>query len=430
MLLRGARQVGKSTLVRLFASEHGLRLAELNLERAHRLRGPFETLDPEVIMDAIASETGVDPRGQSKTLVFLDEIQAIPAAVQALRYFHEDRPDVAVLGAGSLLEVALEHAKVPMPVGRIESAWLSPMSFAEYLRALSDHEAEGAVRSFKPGSRIAGPLHERLSRHQRDYLFVGGMPEAVAVFTEDRDPAAISRIQRQLLDGYRDDFAKYSSGTTTQLLDLALTRIPALIGKKLKWVSVSPDHQSREIKRAVWLLQKAGVVHLVPHTNASGAPLLADADLEVTKPLFLDVGLANRLLGSDMRELSVVQPERLVNEGPLAEQFVGQHLAAQGGGGEGGRPQAFYWLREGRAGNAEVDFVVSHGREVVPVEVKSGSAGAMKSLFAFASSHGTRRALRFDLNPPSVQTVEAHGTRFELLSLPLYLAGEAWRGLG
>ena len=344
-----------------------------------------------------------------------------------MRYFHEERPDIAVLGAGSLLEVAVERTRMPMPVGRVESMWLGPMSFEEFLGACGAADELDTIRRFRLGARIDAPMHERLSRRQREFLFVGGMPEAVARFADNPESAAVVAIQQQLLDGYRDDFAKYATGAITLLLDLTLTQAPTLIGRKLKWVSISREHQSRETKRAAWLLQKAGVIHLVAHTDANGVPLLAEADLDVVKPLFLDVGLAGRLLGSVRRSVAQAGPERLVNEGPLAEQFIGQHLVAMGPAGEGGRPQAFYWLREGRSDNAEVDFVIALSHTVVPVEVKAGAAGTMKSLLEFVRVKHSRRAVRFDLNPPSRQTVNANGVRFELLSLPLYLVGQLQR---
>jgi predicted AAA+ superfamily ATPase len=423
LLVRGARQVGKSTLVRLFAAARRLRICELNLERSLRLIPVFSSLAPDTILDAIANETGVDVRGARDTLLFLDEIQAIPEAVQSLRYLHEDKPEIPVIAAGSLLEVALERARFPMPVGRVESLWLGPLTFEEFLLAVNATEELDLLQRFAWGARISAPLHDRLCRRHRDFLFVGGMPEPVVQFAEGAGSEAVAAVQQQLLDGYRDDFAKYASGTAALLLDLTLTQAPALVGRKLKWVSVSREHQSREIKRAAWLLAKAGVIHLVPHTDAGGVPLMAEADPDVVKPLFIDVGLAGRLLGVDRLALGRTAAERLVNEGPLAEQFVGQHLVFQGPSGEGGRPQAFYWLREGRSDNAEVDFVVSHGRGAVPVEVKAGKAGTMKSLVEFVRAKRPKLAVRFDLNPPSRQTVTAGAVRFELRSLPLYLVG-------
>lgn len=421
LLVRGARQVGKSTLVRSFAAERKLRICEINLERSLRLAPVFASLKPEAILDALAHETGVEIRGAGDGLLFLDEIQAIPEAVQALRYFHEERPELAVVAAGSLLEVALERARLPMPVGRVESLWLGPMTFDEFLRAAGATEEIDVVSGFTMGGRISAPDHDRLCRRQRDFLFVGGMPEAVARFTAGAGPDDVAAVQQQLLDGYRDDFAKYATGAGALLLDLTLTQAPALVGRRLKWVSVSREHQSREIKRAAWLLARAGVIHLVPHTDGDGVPLMAQARPDVVKPLFLDVGLAGRLLGSDRRALGRAGPDRLINEGPLAEQFVGQHLVFQGPGGEGGRPQALYWLREGRSDNAEVDFVVTSGTVVIPIEVKAGKAGTMKSLIEFVRVKRSRRAVRFDLNPPSRQTLGVGGTRFELCSLPLYL---------
>src|SRR5262249_40068365 len=160
-------------------------------------------------------------------------------------------------------------------------------TFTEFLDAAGAQEERDAVQSFAWGDRISAPLHDRLCRRQRDFLFVGGMPAAVLRFASSGPAAEIARVQQELVDGYRDDFAKYASGPVALLLDLALTQAPALVGRKLKWVAVSRDHQSREIKRAVWLLAKAGVIHLVPHTDAGGIPLMAEAHPDIVKPLFI-----------------------------------------------------------------------------------------------------------------------------------------------
>ncbi|RKX47673.1 MAG: AAA+ family ATPase, partial [Verrucomicrobia bacterium] len=195
-------------------------------------------------------------------------------------------------------------------------------------------------------------------------------------------------------------------------------------GRKIKYVNLSREERSREIKAGVELLSRAQVCQKVTASHCSGVPLSAEASDEIYKLIFMDVGIVNYLCGGRWNDISEAVGQVLVNEGPLAEQFVGQHLAYLGRG----KPQLNYWLREGRANNAEVDYVISQGMQVLPVEVKAGASGSLKSLQQFVLEKGSKRAIRFDLNPPSKMRVDVkarsgdsvENVQFELLSLPLY----------
>ena len=205
LVLRGARQVGKSTLVRQFASGHGLTLLEVNLERHRQLRRCFASMDVGLILEELEVIVGrrIDAEG---TLLFLDEIQEVPEALSALRYFYEERPGLPVVTAGSLLEFALTRERMTMPVGRVTYMYLGPMSFAEFLEAVSPGLLPYCRRAAL-GEAVPGTAHLRLNRLVRQFLFVGGMPEAVAAFAED-GLAAVAEVQRALLETYEDDFAK------------------------------------------------------------------------------------------------------------------------------------------------------------------------------------------------------------------------------
>lgn len=431
LVLRGARQVGKSTLVRQFAAQQGLTLNEVNLERHLGLDKVFATLDTSLIraeLEALAGRSITSPQ----SLLFLDEIQATPSALQALRYLHEDLPGVPVVAAGSLLEFALARHSFSMPVGRIEYHHLGPMTFREFLQAV-EPALSRYLDEISPDSAPPESAHLKLLLRQRQYLFVGGMPEAVQALVETGSLAASAAVHRRIISTYEDDFAKYAGPRERALLQQVLRQIPRLVGRKIKYVNVSREERSRDVKAAIGQLAMARICHRVFASPCSGVPLHADIDAAAFKLLFLDVGLMNHVCGVDWLALSRMDDARLVNEGAVAEQFVGQHLAYAGCGAE--PPQLAYWLREGRAANAEVDYVVARGPEIFPVEVKAGRSGMLRSLHQFAAQKRTHTAVRFDLNPPSRQQVagllpSAYGlarATFDLISLPLYAVGELGR---
>ncbi len=428
MVLRGARQVGKSTLVRRFAREKGLILNEINLERHLLLDELFKTTEIPNICRELEAITGNDIRAEG-SLLFLDEIQATPHALMALRYFHEELPELPVIAAGSLLEFTLAEHSFSMPVGRIVYYHLYPLSFTEFVNALEPSSAR-YLSELTPATPPPAVAHRRLSQLQRQFFFVGGMPEAVADYREHGSLASVAEIQRSIIGTYQDDFAKYARRDDLLLLQKVLAFVPGALGRKVKFSAIDREQRAAKVKKAVELLVKARVCHRVCHSHGTGVPLAAEASESIYKLLFLDIGLANHLLGLDWTAISGMDDRQLVNEGGLAEQFIGQHLVNISRGLE--PPRLHYWLREGKSANAEVDYVISRGRRIVPVEVKAGKSGSLKSLQHFIHRRKLKLAVRFDLNQPSCQEV-AHtittGTgneevRFTLLSLPLYAVDE------
>jgi hypothetical protein len=425
LILRGARQVGKSTLVRRFARNNGLILNEINLEQNLYLDAIFRSLDMDIIIRELDALTGRNIQTPG-SLLFLDEIQATPHAIQSLRYFYENKPGLHVISAGSLLEFALADHNFSMPVGRVEYYHLGPLTFREFLSSVEPGLTK-YLYEFNIRQTIPVTAHHKLIKRQREYLFVGGMPEAVNVFVEQNSLSEVTAVHRSIAGTYQDDFSKYARQKDLALMQKVFRHIPRIIGQKVKYSNISKEDKSKDVKAVIDLLTKARVCHQVFHSHCSGVPLMGDINENVYKLLFMDVGIAAWLTGLDWIALQALDGQSLINEGRLAEQFVGQHLL-----NPFEPPQLIYWLREVKSANAEVDYVTANGNIVVPVEVKAGKSGSLKSLQQFALNKKAALCVRFDLNLPDIIQVD-HSARansgstpvsFKLLSLPLYLVEE------
>ena len=431
LVLRGARQVGKSTLVELFCeAEAGRDLVTVNLERHPHLAQAFASNDPRTILNLVGTVSGTPLSDRS--VLFLDEIQAAPSAFASLRYFFEDMPDRPVVAAGSLMEFMLSDHTFPMPVGRIEYLNLGPMTFTEFLMAIGQDRLAKEIEAFELplGEESPGPhllIHQRLLDLLRLYHFVGGMPEAVRVYSESENLPAVSAVHVAIVDTWRDDFPKYAARRDMTRMLRVFQFAARNPGRKVKYSSVSPDDQSATIRRDIDLLEMARVIARVTHSQCSGLPLQADVNEKVFKLIFLDVGLMNAVCGLGWQAIASQTPTQLINAGPAAEQFIGQHL--QYLLAERPNRELTYWLREGRSNNAEVDYVAEFGGRIVPIEVKAGRAGTLKSLHQFVFEKRVPFAIRFHADLPELQTVDTevrrgHGTEracYRLLSLPLYL---------
>jgi uncharacterized protein len=428
LVIRGARQVGKSTLVRQFARDHNLILNEINLERHLYLDKIFKSLDMDIIIRELDALTGKNIL-TSDSILFLDEIQATPHAIQALRYFYEDKPELPVICAGSLLEFALSEHNFSMPVGRIEYYHLGPIQFSEFLNVV-DPDMVPYCSDFHINQKMPEAAHKKLIKRQREYLFVGGMPEAVRAYLQKGSLTEASEVHRSIADTYQDDFSKYAKKKDLVLLQKVFRQIPRIIGQKVKYSNISKEDRSRDVKTVIDLLVKARVCHQVFHSHCSGIPLMADINENIYKLIFMDVGMAAYLTGIDWTALQALEESALVNEGRLAEQFVGQHLIKPSE-----PPVLNYWLREAKTTNAEVDYVTTSGNLIIPVEVKAGKSGTLKSLQQFALTKQAPICVRFDLNPPDIFNINhsvhlnsgSAPVTYTLLSLPLYLAEELHR---
>lgn len=421
LVLRGARQVGKSTLVRQLAVAKGLRLVELNLEKYKIKSLQQDGIDLVSITQEI--EVVSNQRLESGVLLFLDEIQDQPKLLSVLRYFYEEYPWLPVVAAGSLLEFSLNQESVSVPVGRVEYYFLGPMKFGEFLEALGENLLLEHLQK-APNSFIEA-VHSRFVRRYKEYLFVGGMPEAVLEFVQTKSFVEVRRVQRSILQTYQDDFAKYATRSQVDRVRRVFNFVPGHLGEKVKFSEIDRDEKSRDLKAALQLLIQARIVIPVFHTNASGVPLSAVADESVLKTYFLDVGLAGCLQGVSWESFPVDMAHDSLTKGALAEQFVAQHLFYKQDGFESSN--LYYWLRDKKKQNAEVDFVISVKEAVLPLEVKSHVSGKMRSLLVFMAEHkDLSRALRLSLLPYGSELVETvskdeESVVFELLSVPLYL---------
>jgi len=429
LILRGARQVGKSTLVREFASSAALPLWEVNLEKFKSLDTVFATLDPKRVLQELSLVPNLSGVGRGKGILFLDEIQESPKALACLRYFYEELPELAVIAAGSLLEFTLSQAEFSMPVGRVDYYWLGPLTFDEYMAGIGEDGTIAFLDTWKPGDPYPILLHERLLRRLREFLLVGGMPEALQAFMDTSDFNSAVAVHQSILETYRDDFSKYARGAELEKLRRVFDVLPRVAGRKVQYRQFHPDWKAQDIRHCLDLLQRAGLAFPVFHSSAQGLPLGAGEDPTVWKVFFLDVGLSGTANGNALLSLEAFLEGKFYNEGMQAEQFAAQHLAAAQPHAQ--RFRLHYWLREGKSGNAELDFVIPSGTSVVPIEVKSGSSGSLRSLHQFMARHPGKLAIRLDLNAPSMQEIRTtvmspdgkQEVAYKLINLPLYMAG-------
>ncbi len=429
LVMRGARQVGKSCLARMLANQEFENLLEINFEETPEAGELFSDRSPAKIVPRLELLTGirVEP---GRTLLFLDEIQAAPEVLACLRFFHEKMPELHVVAAGSLLEFVLEEHEFSMPVGRIEYLHLGPAVFEEFLAATERQHLADFLNNYDIGTDIPLPVHEKLLAATREFFVVGGMPEVVQTFADTGSLLECDKVKQSILSTYVDDFSKYGRRVNTRRLQRVYQRLPHLVGGKFKHTHVDPEEQAREIGRALHLLCLARIADKVQHSDCNGIPLGAESDPRKFKILFLDVGLMNRALGLSLLDFESAPDIMLVNSGAVCEQFIGQHLWYRGDFFE--EPDLYYWNREKRQSAAEIDYVISVGPKVVPVEVKAGKSGRLKSLHMFIKEKGNDFALRFNADRPSLlDTVDLLPTgepvQYRLLSLPLYLVGQTRR---
>ena len=428
LIIRGARQVGKTWLVREFAGRFD-NLVEINFDKNPEKAQLFAGRDISRCLQLLQIDcnTEIIP---GKTLLFLDEIQAAPELLPLLRYFYEERPDIHVISAGSLLEFLLADHDFSMPVGRVEYLHLGPMDMEEFLLALGQERMVNFFKDYSLNDPIPESIHLSLLNSLKLFWIIGGMPAAVVWYGSSCKLAEAIREHAVILQTYEDDFSKYRKRIYPERLRKVFRRIPALVGGKLKYVRLDPEERSRELADSLHLLEMARVIYRVRHSAGNGVPLGAEAKERDFKPLFLDTGLVSTSLGLSLPGLEMADDLLMVNNGALAEQFIGQHLLY--GGPSYNKPQLFYWNREQKSSSAEVDYLITHKDKVVPVEVKAGKTGSLKSLQVFVAEKKSPVALRFNAMPPSCSRQETRVAGKEkvpymLISLPLYLVGQARR---
>lgn len=412
LILRGARQVGKSFTVEKFGRENFESLLTCNFEFRPELVNCFDRFDPKsiILKLEIAFNTRIIP---GKTLLFLDEIQNCPNAITCLRYFKEQLPDLHVIAAGSLLEFVLHQEQFSFPVGRVQFIYMKPLSFHEYLVSQNRESLVKVLEEATVQQGIDPFIHEQLLLRLREYFLIGGMPSVVRSYLENGSFLECQTILSGLLETYRSDFPKYSSSTDYRNLQLLFEKVPGLICQNFKYSHVSTELRSQNLKVALEQLGWAGLVQKVLNTSASGIPLQVHAKENQFKLLLLDGGLVNCANKLDMQsawEKDLMQ----INAGVLAEQFVGQELLAYDNPYM--KSQLYYWDRDKKGAMAEVDYVIQMGSSILPIEVKAGTTGSLKSLGQFINEKQAPFGIRISQHPLSFHE--------RVLSIPLYLISQ------
>ena len=421
LVLRGARQVGKTTAVELFARQFD-QFLHFDLE-ARQDREIFERNLPFPELAQVMFLARNESRKAGRVLIFLDEIQASPGAVGSLRFFSEQAPDLHVVAAGSLLELMLARFGAGFPVGRVEYLFMYPLSFEEFLAALGMESALEMYRTIPFPEHARHPL---LSLFHR-YAQVGGMPEAVRRYSESQDILSLKPVYQGLITSFMDDVGKYSrSSAMTQTLRFAIEAAPLEAGKRIRFHGFGrSNYRSREMGEALRVLERAMILHLLYPTTGTGLP--AQPDLRKSPRLqFLDTGLLNFAAGLQ-QALFMMHDLHGVYQGILAEHLVAQELIARDA--QVSQKPAF-WVRESKASTAEVDFVLPFRGFLIPVEVKAGSSGTLRSLHQFVDQADHPWAVRLYSGPLRRDAARTQrGKDYLLLSLPYFLAGQIDRYL-
>ena len=408
ILLRGARQVGKSYLVEQFGRSHFKDTAVVDFEKQPELKQAFTIREPKEIIARLEVVLGksITPK---TSLLFLDEIQLCPEALIALRYFKEEMPALHVIAAGSLLEFLLHDENFSFPVGRVEFLYLRPLSFLEYLEAVSPLLAK-RVLTYNLQNPPSELEHQEYLKWVRRYLFIGGMPAAVSTSLKESSLLECQRVHHRILQAYESDFGKYAEEVQHKYLRLIFQKAPVLVAKIIKYHHIDEMARSRDLKPAIDLLCHAGLFQRVFATTAAGLPLHAHLRDERAKLFFLDVGLIQTATKVDANlffEGDILQ----INAGMIAEQFVEQELLSYSPPFQ--NAPVLFWEKE--QSDAEVDFVMSVGSKIVPIEVKAGTTGTLRSMHSFLQQKKALLGVRISQHPLSYEN--------NILSVPFYLIG-------
>ena len=393
LLLRGARQTGKSSAVKYLAKSFKY-FVEVNFEDRKDARPFFEQpLSPQEICKQLSFlyRTPIIP---GETLLFFDEIQSCLPALSKLRYFYEQYPELHLIAAGSLLEFALEE--IPsFGVGRIRSLFMFPFSFEEFLNAVGDGMLVDAYRKATPQKPLQEPIHNQLVLRLKTFLIVGGMPEAVAQYAETQDLLNSQNVLNDIIISLKSDFAKYKKRVPALRINEVFESVARQAEGKFVYEHAAVQATNAQVKQALDLLVMAGLVYPVTHSAANGIPLGAEINLKFQRFIMLDTGLFQRVLDLDAAQLLISNDFQTINRGAIAEIFVGLELIK---GSSCYNPVSLYcWQREKRQSNAQVDFVIQRGEKIVPIEVKSGTQGAMQSLRQFMAEKNVEKGIRTSL---------------------------------
>jgi predicted AAA+ superfamily ATPase len=421
LLLRGARQVGKTSSVREFARTRFSSFVEINFLETPEVRSFFTegSLSPKSIIEKLTvyCNASIIP---GETLLFFDEIQECPEALTSLRFFYEQLPELHVVAAGSLLEFALKDLP-SFGVGRIESLFMYPLSFEEFSLALA---GEGFCRALHDAS-LERPLDDVFHRKALDllklYCMVGGLPKVVQRYCDTRDLQQCLPLLEDLVLGYEDDFAKYGTRISSEKLRATLRGVAQQAGSKFVYSRINPGTKLSGYDQAIELLSRAGLIYKIARTSASAIPLGAEVDPKSFKSIPFDLGIYNRLLGLPLSDLLLDDAVSFSNRAAFAEMVCGLELVAHA-------PQnikcgLYYWHREAPSSSAEVDYVVQRGAVIVPLEVKAGTKGQMQSLYRFLAEKDAGYAIRTSLENFSTISATVSNRSVRVDVVPLYAIG-------
>jgi predicted AAA+ superfamily ATPase len=414
ILLRGARQIGKSSSVRKLG-ENFDHFVEVNFEKNSKVHKYFEgDFDVREICDQISVQYKI-PIIPNKTLLFLDEIQACPRAISALRFFYEDYPELHVIAAGSLLEFALEELP-SFGVGRIRIMFMYPFSFQEFMCACGEKLLWNEVCKSSPEKPLFSTFHESCIALLKKFLVIGGMPAVVSKYVETKDTLEAQKELSSLIYTLESDFSKYKKRIPELRILTVFESVVKQSGGKFNYAKVESLH-FRQAKECLELLKKAGLVIPVISTSANGIPLGAEANFKKQKMYLLDTGIFQRLLGLEIADLMLSNDLELINKGSIAEQFVGLELLKASSCYM--PTELYFWTRENPQSQAEVDYVIQKNENIIPVEVKSGTSGKMQSMHLYLKEKQSEDGVRTSL--------ENFGQYDKIRVYPLYAVGRLIR---
>ena len=393
LLIRGARQVGKSTAVRELAKQFHF-FVEINLEKQPDLLQLFpENIDVKKTCEKLSGSLGI-PIVPNETLLFIDEIQVSKEAIISLRYFKEDYPELHVIAAGSLLEFALEELS-SFGVGRIRSLYMYPFSFDEFLMA----QGLELMVNYKKKATSTDPMtekaHKVLVDQLRSFYLVGGMPAAVTEWMETHSYIEVSHVHTDIIQTYEDDFNKYKKRVSPVLLRQVLRSVALQIGSKFVYAIATRDVHSSVVRDALHLLTLAGLITPVKHTNGNGLPLGAEENDSYVKYLFFDLGVMQTMLDIPAADILMASDLDFVNKGGTSEMFAGLEMQKYRDCFQ--KAEMHYWHNTTKGSNAEVDYLKAQNGKVLPIEVKANTQGGMQSLWIFMRKRHLHNAIRTSL---------------------------------
>lgn len=394
LLLRGARQVGKSSAVRNLGKSFKY-YVEINFEdTSEQIKELFQPgISPQEICMKL-SVLALTPIIPGETLLFLDEIQDCLPAISKLRYFYEQYPELHVIAAGSLLEFAIEELP-SFGVGRIRSMYMYPFSFEEFLVASGKEIWAKAIREASPQSPVFEGLHSQLINQLQIFNLIGGMPQVIAEFIENQDLLKCQMILSEILVSFQNDFAKYKKNVPAIRITEVFESVAKQSEGKFIYERAAVQSSNRQIKDALELLIMSGLVYSVIHTAANGIPLGSEINPKIQRMFLFDTGLFQRMLGLNISDILLSKDFKTINRGALAEMFVALEIVKASSCYS--PVNLYFWQREKSQSSAQIDFLIQKHDKIIPIEVKAGTQGAMQSLRLFMAEKGIEKGIRTSL---------------------------------